>query len=466
MENIHDIQNKLIKVSQSWAQKRDFIPSQAQELRQGAIALNHAHYLKSIPIYQKIAREEKVGESADIETIKTKLMFSDGIFKSYNREWLDSCDFSKMNQWLSGIYHKPVTLDSQGIVSIDGWLERLETAGINVAYSSGTSGKFSFIPRGRDEWTLAKTANICCLAPLLTHLNVAASPGRFSLKQAIKLLPPEVFAQAVGKTGLPGYDAFFLGFRRGRMGNQTLMQELAPVFRRHFFLYDIDLSAAALHCLRHGARSREEQQLAEQLQNQVVGQRDRNYLNILERIRDSTTEGQKVFIFGAPYQFKELCEVVSGQKQGIALNSGSLVLFGGGWKSFTGELLSREDLVKKIADCFDLTVQSILEGYSMTEISLLTMRCEYGRFHIPPLIEPVVLDEELNPLAGQDLSGTFGFLDPLAVSHPGFIISGDHVRLVDGECRCGLVGPAVTEIGRAKSREIKGCGGIMGSVEA
>ena len=123
-------------------------------------------------------------------------------------------------------------------------------------------------------------------------------------------------------------------------------------------------------------------------------------------------------------------------------------------------------LVSMLSEVFGLPPDRILEGYSMTEINMLMLRCDAGRFHIPPMIEPVVLDEELSPLEGKDIKGTFGFLDPLAVSYPGFLISGDYVRMVDGECACGLCGPAITEIGRAKSREIKGCGGIMGSIKA
>jgi hypothetical protein len=102
----------------------------------------------------------------------------------------------------------------------------------------------------------------------------------------------------------------------------------------------------------------------------------------------------------------------------------------------------------------------------MTEISVLMLRCDAGRFHIPPLVEPVVVDEELRPLKGSNLRGTFGFLDPFAVSFPGFIISGDHVRLVEEDCSCGLSGPAITEISRTANREIKGCGGIMSSIKA
>ena len=279
-------------------------------------------------------------------------------------------------------------------------------------------------------------------------------------------MPPEAFAQMAAKRGLPGYDAAFLGFRRGRMGNQALIEELAPLFHRHYFLYDMEITGTALRCLRRGPRTDEERRPVAELKAGVIEQREANYLKILENIQRSTSEGQKVFIFGAPYQFKELCEVMAGHGQRLALKKGSLALFGGGWKSFTGEAISREVLVDLLADTLGITPQMVMEGYSMTEINTLMLRCEHGRFHIPPIIEPEVFDEELNPEEGGDITGTFGFLDPLAISYPGFIISGDRVHLVHGACGCGLAGPAITEIGRLPGSEVKGCGGIMGSIRA
>ncbi len=102
----------------------------------------------------------------------------------------------------------------------------------------------------------------------------------------------------------------------------------------------------------------------------------------------------------------------------------------------------------------------------MTEANVFMVRCDHGRFHIPPILEPVIFDEALLPLAGTTGHGIFGFLDPLALAYPGFIITGDLVRLVGGDCACGLSGPAITEIGRAQNREIKGCAGVMASVRA
>ncbi len=443
-----------------------FDAAQAQELRQEAISLNHTYYLKNIPIYEKLAKEEGVGETTDIETIKRKLMLSDGVFKSYDQEWLDAGDFSKMNHWLSNIYHERIELDCRGLRSIDEWLARLEKIGINVTLSTGTSGNFSFVPKDRECWTLAKTANTCYLASLLARLNIGMSSGHFPLKQTIGLLPPSAFMKVVGKTGLPDFDAVFLGFRRGRMGNQALIGELAPFFRRHYFLYDIDITGTALRCLRRGARTGEERQMVEELQAEVVSRKEVNYLKLIDNIQQSTDEGQKVFIFGAPYQFKELCETIVAHNRRLELRKGSLGLMGGGWKSFAGEAIGKDMLVDMLADALNILPKMILEGYSMTEINVLMLRCEHGRFHVPPVIEPVVLDEELNPLYGNDVKGAFGFLDPLAVSYPGFIISGDYVHFVDGECACGLAGPAITEIGRLPGSEIKGCGGIMGSMQA
>ncbi len=465
MKHLKDIQNELIKASQTWALGQGFNPSQVRQLRHEAIKLNHAHYVENIPVYRKLAEEEGYSEDADVDVIKNKLMLDAGIFKSYEQGWLDDGDFGRMTQWLSGIYHKRIDVDISGVKTIDDWIERLGSDGILVVYSSGTSGSFSFVPRDKEDWELSKTANIACLAPLLARRMGSALSGKL-LKSAIRLMPPDAFARMAGKKGLPDFDGAFLGFRQGRMGNQVLIEELVPLFHRHYFLYDTGITGTALRCLRRGARTDEERQMIEGLKAEVIGQRGPNYLKITENIRKSIDEGQKVFIFGAPYQFKDLCDVLAGHNRRLALKKGSFVLFGGGWKSFAGDAISRETLVDMLADALNISPEMILEGYSMTEINTLMLRCEHGRFHIPPVIEPVIFGEELNPLNGNDVKGAFGFLDPLAASYPGFIISGDYVHMIDGECGCGLSGPAITDIGRLPGSEVKGCGGIMGSMQA
>jgi hypothetical protein len=462
-ENSPDtVRDELIKITREWGagQKIDF--AQVQELRNRLVALNHRHYVANIPIYQKLAFEEGISGTVDIETIKRRLTFSDDIFKSYRQDWLDGYDFTSMNDWLSGIFHRKIEIDVSGITDIDDWADRLEGNSVKLVYSSGTSGAFSFVPRETHEWARAKNTNISCLSPLLVSRLIPPAT-RFMLK----LRSSQMLTQKAMQIGMADYDAVFLGFRQGRMGNQALIQELASLFPKQTYLYDLDIAASTLRALTRGQVSKNKQELVDRLRDEVAGSnKESNYLRIIDAIKNATQSGRKVFIFGAPYQFKELCGMISSAREPIALKKGSLVLFGGGWKSFSGETVGHDELVKSISGSLGIPPEMVLEGYSMTEINVLMLRCEYGRFHIPPLIEPIIYDDELEPIEGPDIRGRFGFLDTIAVSYPGFVISGDAVHLVDSECQCGLSGPAILEIGRASGHEIKGCGGIMGSFRA
>jgi len=96
------------------------------------------------------------------------------------------------------------------------------------------------------------------------------------------------------------------------------------------------------------------------------------------------------------------------------------------------------------------------------------MRCPEDRYHVPPILEPWVFDDALVPrLPEEDVTGTFGFMDPTATSYPAFLVTGDEIRLVRAPCPCGLVGPAVVgEVRRTSGREVRGCGGILATVRA
>jgi hypothetical protein len=460
------LHTRLIQQTQAWALRRGFDPHHTRQLRHQAILANHAHYLEHIPVYRRFAEEEGIGPETTVETLQRCLMLPDEIFKSYNQAWLDDADFGRMNTWLGEVFHQRVEVEVSDVASIDAWIDRLAQHGIRLVYSSGTSGNFSFIPRDQDSWNLFTTASSCYITPLLLQRKAGAWWQRTLLPPVIKLLPPATFARLSRRIGVHDYDAFFLDFAHGHTGNQTLEQELGGLFRKTFYLYETSLSPTVLRLLRRGPQTEQDQQALRQLQEIVVTRKDENYTRLAELMRQSTREGQKIFIFGTTQQYMELCELILESQQPLAFKEGSMILYGGGWKSFTGERLSREVLLGMMSESFSLPPERILEGYSMTEINAFMLSCDHGRFHIPPTIEPVIFDEQLEPMRGSDLRGVFGFLDALATAYPGFIISGDDVHYVEGDCPCGLVGPAVTEIGRAQAREVKGCGGIMASLKA
>lgn len=455
----------MIAASRAWASGDRGASEEASELRRQMIEANHTRYFELIPLYHKVALDQGFGKKASFDAIGQHLMLDAGIFKSYEPDWLDAGDYAAMTEWLSSVFCHRINADLSGIDSIDGWIERLHRYQIHVVYSSGTSGEFSFIPRTRQNWQLARTANIASLAPQILDLLATGINSRL-LRSLVKSKVPEAMMELLGKRGLPEYHAAFLGFRQGRMGNQALMEELAPFFSRCCFLYEVPVSGSGLRSLRRGSGTRREQELARHLHREVVERKNHNYMRLIEFTRNSTRQGRKLLLFGAPYQFKEMLETMCEQNVSVPLNRGSLVLVGGGWKTFTGETVRRQSLVEMLAGRLGLEDDKILEGYSMTEINTLMLRCRNGRFHIPPVIEPVLMDSGLNPVAAREGEGTFGFMDPLALDYPGFIVSSDQVLMVNSPCECGLTGPAVTRIGRLPGSEIKGCGGIMGSVGA
>jgi hypothetical protein len=457
---------QLIQATQAWARGERGALGRARALREQAILENHAHYLERLPVYRRFADQEAIGALQEIEPIKQHLMLPDEIFKSYDQRWLDEHDYGRMNAWLEEIFHQPVEVDVKGIQSLDDWIERLGEHGIRLVCSSGTSGNLSFVPRDASNWNTFVTASACILGPLLMRRKAGTWMQQILVLGAARLLSPESFAGLSRKVGVRDFDAAFLDFQSGRTGNQTLEQQLAPLFRKHVYLYETTLSPSTIRILGRGPKNEREQEQLLRLQEVVVHQKMDNYKRVIEQMRQSTADGQKVFIFGTTQQYLELCQAIGELKTPVHLKPGSLVFYGGGWKLFSGEKIGREKLVGMMAESLGLPAARIVEGYSMTEINAFMLRCEYGRFHIPPSLEAVIYDEELNPMTGSELRGVIGFLDPFATAYPGFMISGDEVRYVEGECECGLEGAAVTEIGRARGREIKGCGGIMAALKA
>ena len=182
-------------------------------------------------------------------------------------------------------------------------------------------------------------------------------------------------------------------------------------------------------------------------------------------VRRAAAEGRKLLVFGAPFQVRWLCEQIARSAGRLPTAPGSLVVTGGGWKSFRGESLQRSDLLRLIQQTLCVEPERCIDAYSTTELNCTFRTCRKGCYHIPPLIEPVVLDEAMTGSLGQPGSGRLAFMDPFALSYPGFVITGDRGTLRQGRCECGFPGPFLEgEIRRAAGMEVRGCGGVLESL--
>jgi hypothetical protein len=187
------------------------------------------------------------------------------------------------------------------------------------------------------------------------------------------------------------------------------------------------------------------------------------YTRCVQFLEANTSSGLPLVIFGGPFQVKEFCTYIAKTTTGsVALPVQSILVTGGGWKTFLNEKISRAELADMVKMRLGIPSSHVIDTYSTAELNCVFMSCRAGRYHIPPLVEAVVLDEEYRGSPGQTGLGVLGILDPFASSYPGFLITGDHIRLRRDRCDCGLDGSSIEgEITRHGSHETKGCGGVM-----
>ena len=131
----------------------------ANELQYKALKFTFHHHYKNNPTYKKFCKlhdihPEKIKKQDDLTKIP---LLPSSFFKSYP----DGRDFAR---WVGSIFtgHLPkITIESK-IPSHDEVISAYNKKGINVFFSSGTSGRHTFIPRDKktfclNQYALAKT---------------------------------------------------------------------------------------------------------------------------------------------------------------------------------------------------------------------------------------------------------------------------------------------------------------------
>jgi hypothetical protein len=457
---------QLLSETMRWAAGASFDPDRARTLRREALRENHRHYRETIPLYRKLADRAGVGDDATFETLSKEMLLPDGIFKSYPQSLLDARDFAGMNAWLRTIFHADISVRTDSVETIDEWLSALDAQGVHAVYSSGTSGNLSFVPRDSYSWRLFREGPLHYAPLLLARRGVV---GRWKAPLAAlagRTLSPARFMQVFQRLGLLDFDGIFLNFRGGNQGIQLVGQELAKRVRQAHFLYPTEISATAIRALTRGQAGPKERARTDAFLDATVRRKDENYDRMLEATRAGVADGQRLMVFGAPYLVKEFCDRILAGGERLVLPAGSIVGYGGGWKSFDGQALSESALLELIDRALGVKKDFVVEAYSMTEIGAIMMKCEHGRFHVPPHLETIILDDALEPVSGKDVKGILGVMDPFAASYPGFLVTGDNVHRVSSPCACGLAGDTFLKVGRAAGAEVKGCGGIMATVNA
>ncbi len=400
------------------------IPREEREkLQLEAVRINFARMRDRIPALKKLAERQGVEHIDKLEDV-LPVCFDHRVLKNYPLQIIENRDFPKLTAWLDKLTaHDLTKMDLTGLVTIEDWLARLDAFGMLVTYSSGTTGKLSFVPRSLDE-----------LGPWKANF--------FNVNRVISGVDAYV-------TKLP---TFFPGYRGG---SQTMLKmmtlfnmEMAGGPEHYHTLYDTHIPAD-LMALSGRLQAAEDKGEIERLglDPALLAQRQLMMEQGRRREQDMETwfgklikqfKGQRVKIGGT---FSDLYRVAkSGLEKGIRCEfaPGSIMMGGGGMKGYKDAPDDWEEQVK-----YFFGIDKLGNQYGFSESTGNAPLCECGYFHFAPYSVPILMDQDGNALPREGVStGRLVLVDPIPASYWGGFTSGDEVTIHwEDDCDCGWKGP-------------------------
>jgi hypothetical protein len=156
-----------------------------------------------------------------------------------------------------------------------------------------------------------------------------------------------------------------------------------------------------------------------------------------------------------------------GGTEALPLPAGSLVLTGGGWKSFLpGVALDQGEFQRQTEQFFQVPSTAIRDMFGLSECPTVFVQCAAGNYHIPNFTWAQAVDPESG---GEGPAGQTGLLQltvPLTTSYPLLkILTTDKVS-IGRECRCGLPASYLVPRGRVTAARFETCAMKIGRAVA
>jgi long-chain-fatty-acid---luciferin-component ligase len=404
---------------------------QAKEIQLKAMRFSFKHHYENNRFYNGFCKENNVSPNLikSYDDLSKIPLIPDGFFKDYP----NGKDFAT---WLGNIYtgELPEIVIKQANPNYDQVIESFNKSDILVTFSSGTSGRHTFIPRdertfGNSEYALAKSLvtmiyphysndmNGYLMMPNPKKTNIYAGKVVEVLFYAVKdvqvAIDREVTTELISMT---------MGPRRG-------------------------IKSRIIRFFSRGTMSK--------IVDEMIFWLEKNY-----------EAGEKIAITGAPYILYFVMEKLKKQGSKFDFGERGVIATGGGWKIHENVRLSVEDFRKEVEEVLGIPEHCCIDIYGMVEGNGWAVHCPEGHYlHVPySFYKPIVLDEEFEQV-GYGETGRYAFLDSTTYSYPGFITTGDKVRLLEHCPVCDRPGPVLEpEIKRDQGSEVRGCAEEMRSM--
>ncbi|MGZ4908449.1 MAG: LuxE/PaaK family acyltransferase [Halobacteriota archaeon] len=327
--------------------------------------------------------------------------------------------------WITGVFtgDLPRVVIKGANPSFDDIINAFNAAGLVVAYSTGTSGRYTVIPRDMrtymdQQYAQAKLRS--CLGDVIAADHVL------------------LFFPKWTQTNL------FIG--RDMAHKSEMLNDVR-------YALDFEISAdMALRAMTDKEGQGGTPPSAQERRRKVID----IALKWLERYKKTS---DVIDLEGGPFIIVELMETLEQGGKRFEFGERGMIGTGGGWKVSEDKRVSAAEFRKRAGEVLGIPETNCFDQYGSVEMGGMMNTCSEGHyFHVPyTWFKPVVLGEDLTPV-GYGERGRFAFLDGLARSYPGFIMTGDEVRMHEHCPVCDRPGPVLEpEIHRAKGQEVRGC---------
>jgi hypothetical protein len=374
-----------------------------------------------IKLLQNRAESAKVSEIGSLSDI-VPLLFAHTAYKSYPEGWLSEQKWDRLGRWLDTVSTNRVTpMETNGISGLDDWLNRLGEQGHYVSCSSGTTGKCAMMNATTADLQFAGHS-------LLRGIIWAGIPANHS-RRMISL--GQVAATPRNKaTGRPMMEAV------NRPDIPPFVPNVPPITIGGITEMVVLRKKIAEGTAKPAEVAYYEAQAAE---------REKAIDSAVQQAADALIESRHLplhvmGLFGPLYKVAELVRARGYSAKDFCENTGFI---SGGLKRVQLPPNYREFVFETL----NLSPQRVCQAYGMQELNSNAYRCKSGRYHLPPWLILLLLDESgehlIEPATDGELEGRAAFLDLSLDGRWGGVISGDKIRVSYAPCACGNRSPSV-----------------------
>jgi hypothetical protein len=396
---------------------------EAQDMQLKAIKHTFTHHYRNSDFYHRYCemRNVRPDDIKTVDDLDTIPLIPDTTFKEYPSG-------KEFAYWLATVFTGtlPKIVIESANPTYDEVINAFNASGIVVTYSTGTSGRFTFIPRDQ------KTFLASGYAIAKTFVNMWK--GYDPTTDGYLLFPnPKKTNAFVGKVSAVYFD---------------MMSNVQVAIDRELTTTLIQAAMTA----SQGSQGRPVSRAQNEEEQKIIDQ-------IISWLEYHDETGQRISIIGAPYVLLSVMEKLQGDGKSFDFGERGVVVSGGGWKIREDTRVPIREFRKQVRNVLGIPEHCCFDVYAMVEGNGWMMHCPEGHYlHAPyTYYKPLVLDKNLEP-AEYGERGRFGFLDALAQSYPGFIITGDEVRMLEHCPVCDRPGPVLEpEVQRAKGEDVRGC---------